>query len=270
MTRGVILFAFNSSEYNYFKMAEFTAKRVNHFLNLPVTLVTDKKSLSSSTGYKFDKVVTIKPDSKNQIHGRVWINKGRYQAYKLSPYDETLLLDVDYVVNSDRLLKTFDIMDDFICHESISYIMNEHGKKEYFDNNQMALSTLWATVVAFKKTERVKNIFECLQMVQENYSHYSNLYKLDPDTFRNDYGLTIALKIVNGHSITCSDIVPWNLTHIGLNTYVYPNSTKEYNTEYTLIYDKWVRNKIKKEYLVIKDLDFHVINKDIFLELVNE
>ena len=75
MKRGVVLFAFNSPEYDYYKMAEFTAKRVNHFLNLPVTLITDKQSVSSSSGYQFDNLITINSDNNNTFHGRVWLNK---------------------------------------------------------------------------------------------------------------------------------------------------------------------------------------------------
>ena len=43
--------------------------------------------------------------------GSVWYNCGRYLAYNLSPYDETLLLDTDYIVNSNKLLKTFSFSD---------------------------------------------------------------------------------------------------------------------------------------------------------------
>jgi len=42
MTRGVLLFAFNSPKYNYYEMAEYNAKRINHYLNLPVTIVTEQ------------------------------------------------------------------------------------------------------------------------------------------------------------------------------------------------------------------------------------
>lgn len=267
MTRGVVLFAFNTAKYDYYNMAEFTAKRVNHFLNLPVTLITDNKSLSSSTGYNFDKIITVEPDTNNTFDGRIWINKGRYQAYSLSPYDETLLLDVDYVVNSDRLLKTFEVMDDFVCHENISYLMYQYSKKE-FVGNENSLPTLWATVVAFKKTKRVKQIFECLEMIQKNYQHYANLHKFESDTFRNDYGLTLAWRIVNGHTYSAYDILPWNLLHIGLKTKVYTNNQNSFNTEYTIVYDRWKNGKIKKEYIAIKDMDFHVINKDVFLEIM--
>lgn len=267
MTRGAILFAFNSPKYDYYKMAEFAAKRINHFLNIPVTLVTDKESLSSSTGYNFDKIEIVSPDASNYFQGRVWINKGRYQAYELSPYDETLLLDVDYVVNSNRLLKCFEIMQDFVCHESISYLMYDYNSKEYF-NKGLSLPTLWATVVCFKKSQRVKQIFECLKMIQNNYEHYSNIHKFENNTYRNDYGLTLAWRIANGHSYVKSDIIPWNLLHIGLKTQVFKNSDDFLDTEYTVIYDKWMRGKIKKEYITIKDTDFHIINKEVFLELL--
>ena len=36
MTKGALLFAFNSPKYNYYEMAVATAKRINHFLDLPV------------------------------------------------------------------------------------------------------------------------------------------------------------------------------------------------------------------------------------------
>jgi hypothetical protein len=268
MNRGILLFAFNSPEYNYFKMAEFTAKRVNHFLNLPVSIVTDKNSYATSTGYAFDNVYTIDSDPNNTFQGRVWLNKGRYRSYELSPYDETILLDVDYVVNSDTLLKVFDVMDDFCCHESINFLMNEYNKKEHLDfANELSIPTLWATVVGFKKTKRVENIFQCLKMVQENYPHYGNIHNFSCDTYRNDYGLTIAHRIVNGHADVKADIIPWNLTHIGPKTYVYKNNNDEFCADYTIVYDKWMRGKIKKEYITIKNMDFHVINKDIFMEL---
>lgn len=265
MSKGVVLFAFNSPNYNYYKMAEHTAKRANHFLNLPVTLITDSASVDNKSDYKFDNIIEVESDKDNQLLGKTWINKGRYQCYDLSPYDETLLLDVDYMINSDRLLDTFNCMDDFCCHESISYMMSDYNKQEYIAPN--SLPTLWATVVSFKKTKRTKQIFESLKMIQKNYRHYANIYHFDPETYRNDFGLTLAWRLVNGHVHVPSDIIPWNLMHIGLKTAVYKNTNDVYNTQYTVVYDKWMRNKIKKEYITIKDIDFHIINKDICVEL---
>ena len=102
MKRGALLFAFNNDAIDYYTMAVKTAKRINHFLNLPVTIVTDKTTPNNN--YQFDKVINVAGDLSNFRDEKIWINKGRYQAYQFSPYDETLLLDTDYLVNSDKLL----------------------------------------------------------------------------------------------------------------------------------------------------------------------
>lgn len=267
VNRGAILFAFNSPRYNYYKMAEYTAKRVNHFLNLPVTLVTDEESKPEGD-HPFDKIITVTPDKNNIREYQVWINKGRYQAYELSPYDETLLLDVDYMVNSDKLLKLFEFDTDFCCHDNTSFLMHPGAAQEVL--SAYSFKTLWATVVMFRKTERAKQIFECLQMIQENYSHYADIHSFVAGVYRNDYALTLALRIANGHSTSSNDIIPWDLIHVGKNTSVYRNNDDEFNTEFTVMFDNWQRGKIRKEYTIIKDCDFHVMNKDNFVELIRE
>jgi len=266
MNRGAILFAFNSPKTNYYEMAVATAKRINHFLGLPVTLVTDAESLPETQTYTFDKVIVTAADKNNIREHQVWINKGRYQAYDLSPYDETILLDTDYMVNSDKLLRAFTTYEDFGCHDTTSFLMQPGVPQEVL--SAYSFKTLWATVIVFKKSNRAKQIFECLEMVQKNYDHYCNIHSFVGGIYRNDYALTLALRIANGHSDNKRDIIPWNLIHVGKNTSVYRNNDNEFNTEYTVMYDNWQRGKIRKEYITIKDCDFHVMNKDNFMELI--
>jgi hypothetical protein len=267
MKRGALLFAFNSPKYNYFEMAEHTAKRINHFLNLPVTVITDEQSLPNTPKFNFDDIIIVEPDTSNVRDHNVWINKGRYQAYNLSPYDETLLLDTDYMVNSNKLNLLFDLPTDFSCHDTTSFLMNPGAVQEVL--SVYSFNTLWATVIMFRKTLRTQQIFECLEMVQKNYDHYANIHNFIGGVFRNDYALTLALRIVNGHTSLKSDIIPWNLVHVGKNTSVYNNTNTEFNTEYTVLFDNWKRGKIRKEYCTIKDTDFHVMNKENFVELIN-
>jgi len=267
MSKGVILFAFNSPKYDYFAMAKYSAKRINHFLNLPVTLITDKESYDPDST-EFDKVFLTEPDKTNKRDWGLWFNKGRYKAYEYSPYDETILLDTDYMVCSDKLLKTFDIYNDFCCHGDTEFLMQPNAPQEIL--SAYSHKTLWATVVTFKKTSRAKQIFECLKMVQENYDHYANIHSFISGTYRNDYALTLALRIANGQTILDKDIIPWNLLHLGKNTTIFAKSQHPFNTEYTILYDNWQRGKIKKEYIDIKDCDFHVMNKDNFTELIKD
>jgi hypothetical protein len=266
MSRGALLFAFNSPKYNYYEMAVATAKRINHFLGLPVTLVTDSSSVPDKQEYQFDNTLLVSADSSNVRDKTVWLNKGRFRAYNLSPYDETLLLDTDYMVNGDTLLKTFDLPTDFACHDTTSFLMHPGVAQEVL--SVYSFKTLWATVVMFKKTERTRQIFECLEMVQTNYDHYANIHSFIGGVYRNDYALTLALRIANGHTDRPEDIIPWNLVHVGKNTSVYNNTDEELNTEYTVMFDNWQRGKIRKEYTTIKDTDFHVMNKDNFMELI--
>jgi hypothetical protein len=266
MSKGALLFAFNSPKFNYYDMAVATAKRINHFLGLPVTLITDRDSLPDVVSTVFDNVMLAEADKSNKRDWGMWINKGRYRAYALSPYDETILLDTDYMVNSDKLLKLFDMGTDFCCHDTTSFLMDPKAVQEVL--SVYSYKTLWATVVMFKKTDRARQIFECLEMVQNNFNHYSMIHGFVAATFRNDYALTLATRIVNGHLNPKSDVIPWNLVHVGKNTSVYKNSDDEFNTEYTVMFDNWNRGKIRKEYAIIKDTDFHVMNKENFLELI--
>lgn len=277
-TRGVVLFAFNSSKYNYADMAVYTAKRVKAFLDLPTTLITDIDTYKTILDDRkvFDGVVEVEPDLSNIKDQTSWINKGRYQAYELSPYDETLVIDVDYLVNSDTLLKTFDLSDTFCCHSNTHMLMHPEAAQEKMG---YTYETLWATVIMFKKSERAKQIFETLEMVQNNYDHYANIHSFIGGVYRNDYGLTLALKIVNGHTDVPSDYIPWNLIHVGKNTSVYPNQVDvqvpcdgdvyDFNTEFTVMFDHWKKSKVRKEYMLIKDMDFHVMNKDLFVGIMN-
>lgn len=268
MSKGALLFAFNTEKFDYYAMAEQTAKRINHFLDLPVTLVTDTESYDTNTLYSWDNVVKTDPDKNNFRDWGQWINKGRYQAFEFTPYDETILLDADYVVNSTKLLKTFETYEDFCCHNKTAFLMHPEASQEQLSS--YSYETLWATVVTFKKTKRSEHIFQCLEMVQKNYEHYANIHSFIAPSYRNDYALSLALRIANGHCVLARDFIPWNLVHVGKNTAVFKNTDDLYNSEYTVLFDNWKRGKIRKEYITIKDMDFHLINKDVINEVFGE
>jgi hypothetical protein len=254
--KGVLLFAFNNGKTDYFEMAVRTAKRVKHFLNLPTSVITDTNTDVSKYEQVFDNVITTTSDNSNTKANIVWINKGRHKAYELSPYDETLILDTDYLINSDKLLKPFELYDDFMCHNSTSFILFPDAIQEKV--SEQFINTLWATVIYFKKTERTKQIFECMEMIQNNYSHYVNIFNMNNTMYRNDYSLTIALWIVNGHSHNMNDYIPWNLVHLSNQIKAYKTNSTEY-----LFIDN-------QKYSTLKDMDFHILDKNTFMELTNE
>jgi len=252
--KGALLFAFNNGHVDYVKMASLTAKRINDYLDLPCTLITDQK-----TDYKFDNIIYLDKDPTNSKHKKVWYNKGRFNAFDLSPYDETLLLDVDYIVNSNKLNKVWSFYDDYCIHNSTAFLMYPEALQEQV--SPTSFNTLWATVFFFKKTERVKLFFDCVKMVQENYMHYIDLHGMWSTTFRNDHAFAISNRILNGHIENKKDFIPWNLIHIGERTRV----EKIDNTEY-----KITLQQNKSQYIIVKDLDFHMLDKNNFMEIFDE
>ena len=266
MKHGVVLFAHNTINYDYYAMAKHCAKRVNHFLDLPVTLITDVETFNNDDNNTFEEVIFVEPNTENQLRNKVWINKGRFRAYELSPYDTTILLDVDYVVNSNQLLQTIDFVTDICAHNNVQYVNFYDYKQEFLSN--YSHKTFWATVVTFKKTSKAKQVFDCMQMIENNYSHYGYIHNFIPNQFRNDYALTLALDIVNGHLFQNTDVIPWQLIHLGKVHNFAKNNDSEFCTEFTALFDKTVYGKSKIEYITIKDLDFHVLDKSRLLEII--
>jgi hypothetical protein len=262
MSKGVVLFAHNNDKTDYYRMAVYTARRVNRFLNLPVTIITDADSISD-TGYSFDNTIIIEADKTNFRGKSAWINKGRYQVYDLTPYDETLVLDTDYMINSNRLLNTFDQPSDFVCYQNSKYLLDNKPNEQM---NEQTLSIYWATVMRFSKSSRVRDVFKMIEMVQNNYEHYANLHKFMPYMYRNDYALTIALRTVNGHIDNKQDAITGRLIHASKSVVV----DRIDDTTYKVSSDIVINDSTRKQYIQLKDYDFHMIDKNNFMELAND
>jgi hypothetical protein len=86
--------------------------------------------------------------------------------------------------------------------------------------------------------------------------------------YRNDFALTIALRTVNGQLEDKNNYIPWSLSHTAKEVTVKPNNSSSLNTSFTLFYDNNQRSKIKKEYIIVNDMDFHMMNKENFMEIV--
>ena len=191
-SRGVVLFAFNTDTVDYELIAERASRLITHTLNLPVTVITEMSSLQTNI-------------RQGYAHGTQWFNGDRYRAYELSPYDETLLLDSDYLVLDDALLKILESTADY------NIVSNNQNFHQTMTGNmgEMSLNYVWATAIAFKKTLRSKMLFDLVGRVQNNYGYYCKLYNIRRSNFRNDYAFAIADNIINGY--TASPGIPWTM-----------------------------------------------------------
>ena len=205
-SRGVVLFAFNSS-VDYVAIADQTSQLIAHNLNLPITLITD---LTSNPQFAYDQVIRIEQtDIDNYRRTRddqiiTWRNADRYLVYKLSPYNETILMDTDYLVFDDNLNKLFDVEFDYLLTHR-----NQNLQGPTVDiMGEQSLPFVWATVVLFRKTPKSQLFFNLISRIQNNYTYYRQLYNIRTDDFRNDYAFAIANTILNGYSIDGFKSIP--------------------------------------------------------------
>lgn len=182
-SKGLLAFAFNTKTTDYVSIANKTLAVAGQILNLPYTLITNSDSTKSTTRYDIDTGEFVE-----------WKNFNRCSAYELSPYDETIVIDVDYLVLDKELLKIFDIPFDYLLHR------NSHALTTKWDNNMgpNSLPYVWATVFAFRKTEKARQFFNLVERIQNNYSYYRALFNIRERNYRNDYAFSIADIILNG------------------------------------------------------------------------
>ena len=217
MTRGALIFAFNNEKTDYVAMAQWSAKRIHRHLKIPVAIVTDLDARDSRVS-GFDRVITTHATTGGtrwveDYEATVsWHNAGRTDAYNLTPWDQTLVLDSDYVVCGDQLNTVLNAPQDFLAFRN-AYDLTDPGVEfmNTFGRNHFPM--WWATVMMFRKSNTAQYIFESMIMIKQNWQHYRALYGITEKTYRNDYALSIALGIVSGHTLAV-DSIPYAMASV--------------------------------------------------------
>ena len=218
MTTGALIFAFNNESTDYVAMAGWSAERIRRHLNIPTAIVTDTDPTDPRLAGA-DRIINAAPVSggkrwfEDYKENMSWYNAGRTDAYTLSPWDQTLVLDADYVVCSNQLQTVINSPQDFICHKSAWDITNATEFDGLNDFGQTRMPMWWATVMMFRKSNMAQYIFDSMEMIRLNWPHYRNLYNFSGGVYRNDFALSIALGIVSGHTLQV-DNIPFGLASL--------------------------------------------------------
>lgn len=210
MNKGAFLIARNNGQIDYIKQAVFLAKRIKQYLGIPVTIATDGVDyLTEIFGTDdFDNVITL--DCIGDMNRRYFFdgtlakktasfkNSNRASVYELSPYDETLLLDTDYIVSNSMLKSVFDSKADFLIYKKSSDVAKIRDESEFDKISDTSVDFYWATVVFFRKTSTNKIFFDLINHIEQQWNHYRRVYQINSILFRNDFAFSIAIHIMNG------------------------------------------------------------------------
>lgn len=257
------MFAFNNESTDYVGMAAWNAANIQRHLKIPVAVVTDCPNDQRLS--VVDKVISMTAESGGTRYFEdydktvTWYNAARPDAYNLSPWDQTLLLDADYVVASDQLGILLGLDQDLLCHDHAVDVRGQALESlNCFGNHAMPMC--WATVMVFRKSLYAQYVFDCMNMVRQHWQHYRDLYSINNRTYRNDFALTIALNIVNGHTWTF-DAIPWSLLTALPGDTVSQITQDSYQVKYKS------NNQQHKQHTMINQ-DFHAMCKSHLGDIV--
>ena len=243
MTTGALIFARNNEHIDYVSMAHWSAQNIERHLGIPTHIVTDQEIAPIVNTRWFDD------------YGKTfsWHNQNRVNAYELSPWDRTLVLDADYVVASNQLRVLLASDQDFLAHRWAYDItgIDDFSRLNYFGQNSMPM--WWATVMMFRRNNHARLIFESMTMIRDNWDHYKKLYKSKSPSYRNDYALTIALGITNGHTLNHAGI-PWALASLTPEHRLTQLDKDEYRIDF-------LTREQKSRWLTLRNQDFHAMGK---------
>lgn len=253
--KGALIFAFNNELIDYVRLASWSADNIRRHLGIPVAAITDKHLDS----HNFDQVIYV---NKSRADTRYfddygesadWHNTSRPSALDLSPWDQTLVLDADYVVASSDLKTILNTKHNFLAHRLAFDVtqQNDFHGLNYFGLH--AMPQWWATVMYFRRSKEAEMIFAMMTMVKNNWTHYKNIYNIGRSLYRNDYALSIALNTVNGHTQQIVSI-PWNLATAMPNNTITRLEKDSYKIDYNT-------SEKKSKYIVLQSQDFHAMGK---------
>jgi len=275
MSKGVLCFANNNGEINYVKQAVLLANQISKHLDLPTTVVTSTPDAINSNYRKvFDNVITINDldnnfkryrngqESHKTLHFK---NFGRSNSYKLTPYEETLVLDTDIIICNNTLKYAFDTSHEFQIYKECTDLAPWRKHKEFDYINDKGIPFYWASIFYFKNTPEVKTFFTILNYVVDNWEHYQYVYDLGSRNFRNDHAFSIAIHIMNGFKD-----LDWAKTLPGKLYYSLDRDilSKMQNEQLTFLLEK---ENIHGEYTLAStnNMNVHVMNKFSLDRLIN-
>ena len=246
MTQGVLLFCFDTEHTRYHKILERCVRLVKKNISKNITVVTNFDTFKKMSPMGFIEYKSIEPELGNTLNGKAWNNVDRHMAYELSPYDTTLVIDIDYFCFTNNLAQFLNTDYDFLVPDT-AYDLT--GRNTFDQRKWSMIPMVWATVLLFKKNDKVRKIFDTVKYIKKNYNYFTEMYRIYTKNLRNDYLFAMALQQING--FTGYEKLPLALP------------TLPPDCEVVKITDNGLAWKCNDQVSCVENQDVHVLNKEI-------
>lgn len=215
--RGVLYFAYNNEQINYVSQAAVSAALAKKYLtNVGAALVTSEFDLPYGNEHGvdpeevFDHIIITDPpwedqyriyrdgqDTKQKLPYR---NINRIYAYDLSPFNETLLLDTDYIIQSNILDHCWGNIEPLMINHKATTVTGDDVAQSEIRLNEKTIPMYWATVVYFIDHPITDAYFTFIKNATQYYKYYSKVFKYPSNAFRNDFVFSVASHMLDDYN----------------------------------------------------------------------
>lgn len=214
--RGVLMYAHDNGHIWYSTLAVMAAALVRRNMGMAVALCGDSTTLNTTREMVdefyvdpdelFYDWIEVNSSPTKYAYANLdgtrtvadYYNRSRLDAYDHSPFDHTLMLDVDYLVFNDSLINEFNNPHSVAIPKKITSI---YGPTNRVHTMMGLIPQRWATALMFKKDGISRDLFDLARYVTKRYDWFSNIYRFSAGTkgmFRNDFVFSVAAHILNG------------------------------------------------------------------------
>tara|TARA_B100002019_G_scaffold107408_2_gene92240 strand:- start:3134 stop:3961 length:828 start_codon:yes stop_codon:yes gene_type:complete len=170
MSDGFCLLAQNNAEVDYIKQAYALATSIHKFnKDQNISLITNDKVPEK---YKsvFDKIIDI--PWTDQAKDTNWKIENRWKVYHASPYEHTIVMDVDMLILHDithwwsELKKRNLFFVSNVKNYRNENVTTRYYRKTWDENN---LPNLYSAFYYFKKSDEAHEFFKLLEIIMINW-----------------------------------------------------------------------------------------------------
>ena len=209
MSKGYLIFAQNNDSTDYVRQAyalalsiKYTQPNINSVTLCTLDKVDDK--------YKkvFDHILEIPGKDDAQDSG--WKVENRWKALKMSPYEETVVLDADMLFTRNveiwwNNLSNYDISFTGNVIDYRKNVVTDDFYRKTFVKNE--LPNIYSAFYYFKKTQATADFFKMFQIVAHNWGEfYSEVCpKNKPQHMSIDVSTAVAAKVLGLQDTICNN-----------------------------------------------------------------
>lgn len=200
MSKGFITVAQNSGHGDYIRMAYALAlslkKSQSDGAGLSI-LVDDADTVPDRYRWAFDEVIPLKQDDAQDE----WKIHNKWQAYDLSPYDQTIMVDADMLFTVDLAgwWEILSLRNVWACTEPVNFQglpLPPSPYREDFDRNE--LPHVYTAMMYFDRSSASQELFDASRIVFQNWNSLRTQYFRDrtPKKVSGDLAFATAMKML--------------------------------------------------------------------------